>query len=298
MNFRDTLPKELSFLYSRALDEIGFIDDTNEGPAPLARSVLRAHFSIAEFFAAEGEGIGGFGPMDTSVLMSAIGRIDVGYGGKLKWNTVHEKAATLLFGLVMNHSFHDANKRTAFLSTVHYLFEHGYMLTVSEKEFEDVTVLVADHGLGKFKRFQSLKKKSQDPEVLFLAHYLKTNTRRLDRREYFVTYRELESILKRYDVWLEYPRNNQIDVMRWEQVTTKKGFFGKSVTSPEARRVCVLGFPGWTKQVGKGRISYIRKELNLTIEHGIDSQSFFKNVDDMRGLLSVYEGALRRLAHR
>lgn len=177
----------------------------------------------------------------------------------------------------MNHPFHDANKRTAYLSTIHYLFRNGYLITVSEKALEDMTVLVANNGLGKFPRFRNLKKKGDDPEVRFLSHYLRQNTRKIDRTQYFVTYRELEKILQRYHAWMENPHNNQIDIMHWEEiVVSKKGFFKKEITSKEARRACVLGFPGWTKQVGRGRIKHVREALGLTPQNGVDSQSFLE----------------------
>lgn len=261
---------------------------------------LRAHFAVVDYFLrkGEGDGVGGFGPKSTDLLISALSRQFVGFGDLDKWQSVPEKAATLLFGLVQNHPFHDANKRTAYLSTVHYLRQNGLIITVSEKALEDLTVLVAQNGLKKFPRFRELRKKSDDPEVRFLAHYLRQNTRKIDRQQYFITYRELEKILKRYNVWLENPHNNQIDVMRWETVTKKHGLFGRKTESKEIRRVCVLGFPGWTKQVGKGRLGYVRKELGLVPEEGVDSQSFFKDVDDMRVLIEMYEGALQRLAYR
>lgn len=299
-DFRESLLPQLHYLYDRSLAEVkNFESDLKVGDL-FASDVLRAHFAVVDYFLrkGEGEGVGGFGPKNTGLLISALSRQFVGFRGIDKWQSVPEKAATLLFGLVQNHPFHDANKRTAYLSTVHYLRQNGLIITVSEKALEDLTVLIAQNGLKKFSRFRELKKKSDDPEVRFLAHYFRQNTRKIDRQQYFITYRELEKILKRYDVWLENPHNNQIDVMRWETVTKRSGFFGRKTQSKEIRRVCVLGFPGWTKQVGKGRLSYVRKELGLLPEEGVDSQSFFKDVDDMRVLIEMYEGALQRLAYR
>ena len=299
MTFRQELLPELSYLYSAAVAEIESAETNESAQAMTIRDVLRAHFLIADFFAREGEGIGGFGPKDMNMLVSAIGRQHVSFGGKEKWPTVHEKAATLLFGMIMNHPFHDANKRTAFLSTVHYLYVHGFQTTVTEKEFEDMTVLVASRGLDKFRRFVKMKNdKVGDPEVRFLAHYLRKITRKIDKKQYIISYKDLERILKRYEVFLQNPKNNSIDVMRWENVTRKTGVLRKRVTSKEIRKVCSLGFPGWSKQVKQGRLAHIRKELGLTSKDGIDSQSFYNDVDDMSGLLTKYQGALRRLATR
>lgn len=299
-DFRETLLPELHYLYDRSLAEVSDFESNLSATDLLASEVLRAHFAVVDYFLrkGEGEGVGGFGPKDSGLLISALSRQFISFEGVEKWKTAPEKAATLLFGLVQNHPFHDANKRTAYLSTVHYLRQNGLTVTVSEKDLEDLTVLVAKQGLSKFPRYRDLRKKNDDPEVRFLAHYFNKHTRKIDKQQYLVTYRELEKILKKYDVWLENPNNNQIDVMHWQTVTKKSGLFGKVTQTKEIRRACVLGFPGWTKQVGKGRLGHVRKALGLVPENGIDSQAFFKDVDDMRVLIEMYEGALQRLAYR
>lgn len=296
--FREEFGQELSYLYSAALAEIENFE-SNLSPGDLsAKQVLRAHFAIANHFSKLGEGIGGFGPKDSGLLCSALSRQFVGYGGQQKWVSVFDKAATLLYGLVMNHPFYDANKRTAYLSTVHYLFANGHTITVSEKALEDMTVWVASKQLSRFPRYRDLTKRDEDPEVRFLSHYLRQNTRKIDRQQYFVTYRELDKILRRYGAWMENPNNNTIDVMRRIKVEKRVGIFSKPRSELETHRVCKLGFPGWTRQVGKGRLKYIRQQLNLMPADGVDSQAFFKDLDDMTVLLELYEGALKRLADR
>ncbi len=196
--FIETLLPDLKSKYSQALSAMNEVDT---GPGILGLSgeeVLRAHFSVVDHFLKEGEGdgIGGIGPKDMGMLVSALSRPHVSFGGLSKWNTIHEKAATLFFGLIMNHPFHDANKRTAYLSTVHYLYKNGFILSVAQKELEDLAVLVAERGLSRFRRYKDLKKEGLDPEVRFIAWYLRAKTHKIDRQQYFVTYRELEKILK------------------------------------------------------------------------------------------------------
>lgn len=247
----------------------------------------------------EGEGVGGIGPKDIGLLQSALARPHTSFDGRVKWRTVHEKAATLLYGLIKNHPFHDANKRTALLSTVHYLYSNGYSYLATPDELEDLTVLVADNGLSKFPRFRDLERESSDPEIEYLAWHFRTKTHLTDRRQYMITYRELEKILKKYDVLMENPNNNQIDIVQWQTVEVpRRSIFFSRPTTQEVRRVCTLGFPGWSKVVGKGRLKHVRDQLGLNPENGVDAQSFFNGVDDMRVLLDLYEGALRRLAYR
>ena len=79
--------------------------------------VLKAHFLIIDYFITErdGEGVGGIGPKDIDRLHSAVYRQFVEFDGHQKWPDPLQKCATLIFGIVKDHPFHDANKRTAFL---------------------------------------------------------------------------------------------------------------------------------------------------------------------------------------
>lgn len=274
------------------LDELTFNEPDN---CHSVTEVIRAHFLVADFFYSQGEGIGGIGPRDLSLLVSAVSRQWVGFDKELKWNTVYERAATLLFGLVRNHAFHDANKRTAFLSTAHYLLKNGFLLTKSERELEDFTVEIAERELQKYPRYRDLcKSGDSDPEVRYISWYLRKHSRRSENSHHTVTYRDLDTILKSFDCYLSNPGGNRIDVMK---TTKKRRFFGKGYREDVAR-ACRIGFPGWSKQVSKGDIKYLRSELKLTPEDGVDSAAFYKNADDIRGLIASYEGALKRLAFR
>ena len=300
---RQLMDKKVLDIYERSLINLGK-DETEQSVGELSvHEVMRAHFLIADYFIREGDddgqGLGGIGPKSIDLLVSAVSRQSVSFCGIEKWNTIHEKAATLLFGLVMNHPFHDANKRTGYLSVIHFYYKNGYIMEATEKELEDLTVKIADRGLSKYPRFRDLTKYSDDPEVEYIAHWLKTKTRRSDTKQYLITYRELNKIIGRYGAWMDNPRGNHIDVMRKVRIKYKSRYFWKpAVEKEEVRRVCSFGFPGWSRQVGKGRLSYIRKELGLTVDNGIDSNAFFNGVDDMQVLIQIYEGALRRLAYR
>ena len=80
------------------------------------------------------------GVKDMSVLESAVERPK---------QTVFDKAAALLESLVKNHPFHNANKRTAFLSMVNFLKLNGYDFEMGQKEAEDfvVDVVVKRYGV-------------------------------------------------------------------------------------------------------------------------------------------------------
>ena len=207
----------------------------------------------------------------------------------------YEIAATLLFGLIKDHPFHDANKRTAFLSTLYYLFRKNCIPQIHQQCFEEFTVEIADDKLGRYARYDDLRKKESDPEVRFIAYWLKTNTRKMDKRYYIITYTDLARILGEFGFTLENPSGNHIDVVKQE---TKLGGLFRSTPKVVQTRVCRIGFPGWTKQVSEKDIKTIRKATDLTHERGVDSQTFFKGVDSLGALIAEYEPALRRLAER
>lgn len=256
---------------------------------------LRAHFLLIDFFLAEGRGIGGVGPRDINLLHSALSRQTVGFGSQDKWDSKYEIAGTLLYGLIMDHPFHDANKRTAILCTLHLLEKVGRYPTITEYKLEKFTVEVAEHAIKNRKRYKALKKKGEhDVEVKFIAKYLKQNTRNIDKKEHTITYRELKTILNKYNYNLESPKGNYIDIVK----ITQKRFLLKPGKLKEIKaRVGRVGFPGWTTQVLRQNISYVRKKTKLDLIHGIDSQVFYEGIDGLQHLIAKYQGLLRRLAY-
>lgn len=258
--------------------------------------VLRAHFLIVDFFMENEYGVGGVGPRDVNLLHSAVSRQFVSFGVREKWPDPLQKCATLLFGLVKDHPFHDANKRTAFLVTLYQLDRLGRTPKVSQKEFEDFIVDVADNKLGRYARFQEMSEKEEDAEVLFIHDFLKRNTREIDKRPYTVTYNELNNILKQHGFELVNPQGNYIDLVRVEY---SKGFLGlRRQPKRKETRLGQVGFPGWKKQIGRGALKTVREKAELTPERGCDSKVFFQGADPLAALISIYEAPLRRLAGR
>jgi death-on-curing protein len=258
--------------------------------------VMRAHFLIVDFFVEKAYGIGGVGPKSIDLLHSSIYRQFVSFGGKDKWPSMYEKCATLLFGLVKDHPFHDANKRTAFLVTLYQLDRLNRTPRVPQREFEDFIVEVADNRLARYARYRDLAKEEEDAEIHFIADFLKRNTREIDRRIYTITYHELNQILKKYGFELINPNKNFIDVVRVEHKPRFLGIIGPLVR--KEYRLTQIGFPGWKKQVGKGTLKATREATELTVQRGYDSKTFFQGADPLHTLIDVYSEPLRRLADR
>jgi len=170
----------------------------------------------------------------------------------LRWTDGFGIAATLLYGIIKDHPFIDANKRTAFLSVLFLLQKMHRCPKITHKELEDFTVKVSEDAFAKARRYAKLVKKGDDPEIRYIAYFLRKNTRQIDKRFYVVTYKELKSILHRYGFDLVNPKNNYIDITRREKSGSILGMFGEKKT--KHFKLGQIGFPGWTKQVCTGRV--------------------------------------------
>lgn len=265
-------------------------------PCLSVHDVMNAHFQIANHFYLEGSGIGGIGPKDMNMLESTVCRQVAGYSGKLKWTQPFDVAATLYYGIIKNHCFHDANKRTAFLSMLYQLYQSNFCPKVPEKEIEDFTVDVAEGRLSKYSRYRDLVKSgSKDPEVSFISFWFKQRCRRVDKQKYTITYRELQRILGRYDFHLENPDGNYIDVVRY---TTERTFFGLGKPRTISQRIIKIGFPRWTAQVFDETVKQVRYACQLSHKDGVDSGAFFHGLDPIQSLITTYNAPLMRLADR
>lgn len=290
------LEPEIKVQYDRSLSACEPVERLPR-PCLSVDDVLRAHFLIANHFYLEGEGIGGIGPKSVELLQSSVYRQAVSLGGVMKWERLFDVTATLFFGIIKNHAFYDANKRTAFLTALYQLYENDFCPTVHEKVFEDLTVQVAENQLSKYSRYRELvSRKEVDPEVKFISKWLQDNTRRVDNKKRSITFRELGVILKRYGFFLENPGDNHIDVVRYEK--KRKGLFGLGGSYEERVRINQIGFPGWSREVHKSTLAHVRQITELSPKHGVDSSAFFDGSDPMQSLIASYNEPLMRLAYR
>lgn len=243
---------------------------------------LKAHFLVADYFYYIGKEIGGIGPKNLDLLHSALYRQFSGFGSTSYYIDQFEVVSTLFYGLVKNHAFHDANKRTAFLVAIFHLQKIGRWPSEKYKKFEQLTVDIADNKLDRHNGYSKFKKKYENPEVKFIANFFRRKTREIDKRYYAITYQQLNTILNQHGFTLDSPHKNYINICRVDD--------GKTIAQ--------IGFPGWKSQVGQGAINTIRKETRLTPENGFDSMIFYKGVSPLDSMIDEFRGPLIRLAKR
>lgn len=97
-------------------------------------SVIELHNELVRFFIKEDDPIEPAGPRDKGLLISAISRPTTGLGEYEKYPTTTHKAAALVHSLILNHPFHNGNKRTALAAMVMFLRRNDLILTAEEDD--------------------------------------------------------------------------------------------------------------------------------------------------------------------
>lgn len=250
--------------------------------------VLKAHYILADYFtdpSSEQEmekmlvGVRSF-----NLLASAIGRQCVEFGGKRKYTDKIDICATLFYGLVKDHSFHDGNKRTALLILLFQLQLYGYYPRQTFKEFEKLVVSVADNTLptaysSVWKKFR----KGDDCEIRTLAYIIKRlTTKRNTSYHLSITTKNFCEILKNNGVtW--YLDGSKIRLYR-----EVKRFMRTD------KYTYTINFYGWTRPVKVKMARDTTDALHLTDEYP-DFESLSNAEGNIYKTICDFEMPLRRL---
>lgn len=87
---------------------------------------------------------GGIGVRDQGLIESAIARPLAGFQGDALYRTPFLRAAVLWVGLIRNHGFVDANKRTSTMAMQLWLDREGFELDAPGSELVETAVAIAN----------------------------------------------------------------------------------------------------------------------------------------------------------
>ena len=239
--------------------------------------VLRAHYLIADYFISVEEEVL-YGVKTPDLLYSAINRQEVFFGEKEKWNSPLEKCATLFYGLVKNHAFHDGNKRTALLIALYNLHLIGRTPTENQREFEQLTIKIASNRLFDYKAYQKYKDK-EDAEVLTIANILKKLTKKTDKRFYAMTFKEFGKRLENYGYYMTEPDRNFVKIYQRRSSKWRKDLFIRQI-----------GCPSMSSQINEKAAKTVLKDIGVE-----DNYNFFKSGEPLYKLIEDYRAPLKRL---
>jgi len=250
----------------------------------------------------EPKGIKNFG-----LLESAVNRQTTGSGDYYKYPDRCNNAATLTYGVIKNHAFHNGNKRTGFLALIKHLYVNGYVLKPSTKseEIYQLLIAIADSKLKEFsgqhrKKYSFILKKEErkkhewetDTEIRFLAHWIKKNTSpKSNTIKGEIKISDLKRYLENKGVSIEQNGAN-IEVFI-EKENKFLGFIPFGARKVNVRKYSI----GNNKTfIGKDTLKYLRRDFKLTHADGIDDAFLYDDEAFLDSEIKAYKKIIYRLS--
>ncbi len=253
------------------------------------QEVETIHFALVKDFSPSADPIEPPGIRSEHLLGSAVFRPQTAFGNTLKYNTVETSAAALLHSLVLDHPFHNGNKRTALVSMLVFLDENGVVPTCNEDELFKLVLQVAQHRIT-----DPAKQDMSDREVFAITEWLCRRIRLVVKGETPIPWRRLRKILAAYGCDFQFPGGvgNRIKISR--SVIKQRGWFGRKRVETLHTHVA-YGDEG--RETDVSTIKKIREDLHLDDIHGVDSHDFYgKEPARVVDFIARYRKTLYRLA--
>lgn len=251
------------------------------------QQVLAVHRALEEDARFSGDPISPPGVKDEALLSSAVHRPQTSLGSHRKYESVEMAAAALFHSIVLNHAFHNGNKRTGLVSLIAFLDAHKIVLTCSRAELFKMTLRVASHGL-----VPASADNLADREVLAIAHWIKSNSRTVDRHERPMQWLKLRKRLRELGCECTPAQGvgNRMNITRTVEERT-------TVLRRTKRRVLTtqVACAGDGTDAAKNTIHKIRADLHLDDEHGYDSAAFYDDAV-VDSFIAEYRDILKRLS--
>ena len=240
----------------------------------------------------------GVGYRDIGIFISTVERQYSVFGGIPVCEDEFEEIATLLYGIIKNHPFYDANKRTAFLCCLMQLHRLGRRITVAEKDFENLMVEIADGSINQKAALKDLRKaKVQRPEVKFLARYLQKNSRKNARLSATIKFRDLRSIVEANGFAFANASRGTIDLIKIEERRIPR-FFLKDRIEKTNQVLLNIAYHGEGIDVPDNTLKLVRQACGLTEQDGFDGEVLLRDATPTFQLIKSYRTALQNLAYR
>jgi death on curing protein len=212
--------------------------------------VIEVHEILEDWFAQSEDPISPGGVKDRKLLESAVARPFQSAGQADAYEDIFEKAAALFHSLVNNHGFHNGNKRVGLVAAQVLLAQEGYWLDhPSDEEMYEFARRAAAHELTE----------DRDEELEHITEWLRANSRKTIKGEHPLKYGELKENLKRFGLDVDPPDGELLNVYK---------------DGVRVARISKQGIRGF-RPYHTDYIAGLRKRLNLTPEHGVDSAKFY-----------------------
>lgn len=247
------------------------------------------------------------GVKNMGLLESAVNRQLTGFGDYYKYDTPFSNAATLTFGVIKNHSFHNGNKRAGLLCLIKHLYVNNYVLSpqLSSTELYEFLIAIADSKIRNFalknkKKYPFIRSKNErkntkwetDTVIRFLGFWIKKNSVPKSKTiKGNVKISFLKRILKNKNIQLH--QNGASVEIYIEKENLFLGIFkvgNKKVFSKN------YSLGNNRSEVSKETLSTIRKDFNLTKVNGIDDAFFYEDEAFLDSEIRTYKKIIYQLS--
>jgi death-on-curing family protein len=238
------------------------------------------------------------GIKDKNLLESAVSRQTVGSGEYYKYSNIYSNCATLVFGLVKNHSFHNGNKRIGFLAMIKHLYLNGYVICpeIRHKEIYELLRTLANSTMNEhaeiyFKHYYKQTKRSKwtdQTEIEYLTLWLKRSTEHKNTKikPKSIPVNDLTRILKVKNLKIEFDGKHL-------SVSKQKNFIEDLLFKKTFKRDYLIKD---YKNVPLGIIEQIRTEFGISFQDGVDNSTFFNEDDLLSNEIMAYKKIIYKLA--
>lgn len=285
------LPKELYDDYIHYAEQFPDHESISK-PLINISDVLQAHYILADYFTdatadAETERML-VGVKNGDLLSSAICRQISSFEGHNKYNDKYEICATLFFGLVKNHAFHDGNKRTALLTLLNQLQLYSLYPSADIYAFEKLVLSVASNELDKmypavWKKFNEPAMSMDDQSVKTIAYLL----RRMVKNKNTSYHCDISM-----RIFIQTLQNKGVDC---ERIGSKYKLTRiVSHGFPQKKYTYTIKFYGETRVVEAGMASDTLRKLHFLDEYATYND-FFNGTESFYSIIQKFEIPLRRL---
>jgi death-on-curing family protein len=254
--------------------------------------VRKIHYELVKDFSSTSDPINPPGVRSEHLLGSAVYRPQTAIGSDLKYPTVETSAAALLHSIILDHPFHNGNKRTALVSVLVFLDENGFFPEFDQDDVFKLLLQIAQHRVVDV--FQS---DLPDREVLAIADWFAGKCRVVEKGERPIPFRKLRQILVSYGCKVDPVITGKINIQHhWIEpsVWSIRSVFQKRKKNLQFQ----ISYIGDGRDIPLSIIKKIRKELYLDELHGIDSHAFYNKETHtpLPDFIAHYRKTLDRLA--
>ena len=253
--------------------------------------VRNIHYELVKDFSSTSDPINPPGVRSEHLLGSALYRCHTAIGGELKYPTVETSAAALLHSIILDHPFHNGNKRTGLVSVLVFLDENGFFPDFDQDDVFKLLLKIAQHRI--VNAFQS---DLSDREVIAIAEWFLGKCRFIEKGERPISFRKLRQILISYGCKVDAVTGGKINIQRFWIEPSRWGIM--SVFQKRKNLQFQMSSVEDGREISLRTIKKIRKELYLDELHDIDSHSFYNKEarTPLPDFIAHYRKTLRRLA--